>query len=497
MDALWTSRTSDSDPLPDDGRFDDIVVGAGLTGLTAALLLARAGRRVGVVEAREVAAVTTGRTTGKLSLLQGTKLSQILSAQSREVAQAYVDANKEGQQWLLRFCGDHDVPFQVRDAVTYAAAERDLAKVKDEHEAARSLGLDVRWADQLEVPFPLVGGTVLAEQAQFDPMDVVAALVDQLRAHGGTVHEGRRVVGVSRRGAPEVTLDDGHVLRADNVVLATGMPVLDRGLYFSKVEPTRSYIIAFQGAEVPFGMYLSVSSPGVSIRSVPGDADSAPALLVGGAGHVVGRTRSESAKLDELREWTAHYFPGATETHAWSAQDYSPPDGVPFVGKLPRGGGRIYLATGYDKWGMTNGVAAALSIAGQILGKRPEWAETLGSRPLRPRGAARVAAINAGVGVAATGSFARAESKKVSVPAGEGEGNVGRDGVVPIGASQVDGKTCQVVALCTHLGGALRWNDAEKSWDCPLHGSRFAPDGKVLEGPATKPLVQHEVLADD
>ncbi|MBC7277633.1 MAG: FAD-dependent oxidoreductase [Nocardioides sp.] len=494
MRAMWQDHpeTPSPDPFPDDDRFDDVVVGAGITGLTVGLMLARAGRRVGVVEARRVGSGTTGRTTGKLSLLQGTRLSQILSAQSRGVAEAYVEANREGMAWLLGFCAEHDVPVQTRDAVTYASADDELTSVREEHEAAGSLGLDVRWADDLDVPFPHVGSTVLADQAQFDPMDVLGALATQLRGHGGTVHEGHRVMGVSGRGTPEITLDDGRVLRAENVVLATGVPTLDRGLYFAKVEPKRSYILAFEGVEPPPAMYISVASSSRSIRGVPGDATTGPRLLVGGAGHVVGRTESELSRVHELREWTARHFDGAVETHAWSAQDYASHDGIPFVGTLPRGGGHIYLATGYDKWGLTNGVAAARAIAGQILGSTPSWAKVLGRRITRPRGAARIASLNVGVGLAATRSLVRAEFATAHTPTADGAGAVGRDGVLPVGTSNLEGRTCSVVALCTHLGGTLRWNDAEKSWDCPLHGSRFSADGEVLEGPATKALLKRD-----
>ena len=208
---------------------------------------------------------------------------------------------------------------------------------------------------------------MLEDQAQFDPMDFLRALAAQLREHGGTLHQGRRVTGVSRTGAPEVELEDGTTLRAEHVVLATGVPILDRGLYFSKVEPERSYALAFDSAAAPEGMYLSAGSDSRSIRDAP--VDGGTRLLVGGAGHSVGRTRSELQHVDRLREWTATYFPGAVETHQWSAQDYSPHDGVPFVGLLPRGLGRIYVATGFDKWGMTNGVAAARAISGPDPGR--------------------------------------------------------------------------------------------------------------------------------
>ena len=490
MTSLWLDRAlvPSTDPLPE--RVDDLVVGAGLTGLTAALLLARAGRQVAVIEARHVGAVTTGNTTGKLSLLQGTKLSRMLGLQSKAVVEAYVGANLEGQQWLLRFCADHDVPVQTRDAVTYAATESEVDAARQEHDAAQTVGLDVRWVDTLDVSFPFHSGTLLPDQAQFDPMDVLETLVAQLHEHGGTVHEGRRVVAVSKHGRPRATLDDGSTVEAEHVILATGTPMLDRGLYFAKVEPLRSYALAFDTADVPDGMFLSAGSPTRSIRDAP--VTDGRRLVVGGNGHPVGRTDSELEHLDGLREWTAQFFPGAVETHAWSAQDYRSHDGIPYVGHLPRGGGHIHLATGFDKWGMTNGVAAARNITARILGDKPSWAGPLGRRVTRPQGAFNIVRTNAGVGVAAARSLLGVDLTGVDADPAEGEGVVGRDGVLPTAVSTVDGRTCAVSAVCTHLGGLLSWNDAEKSWDCPLHGSRFAPDGSVLEGPATKPLAQRE-----
>ncbi|MFZ0140918.1 MAG: FAD-dependent oxidoreductase [Aeromicrobium sp.] len=490
MTSLWLDRTlvPSTNPLPE--RVDDLVVGAGLTGLTAALLMARAGRQVAVVEARHVGAVTTGNTTGKVSLLQGTKLSQMLRLQSKAVVEAYVGANLEGQQWLLRFCADHGVPVQTRDAITYAADESEVDAARREHDAAQTVGLDVRWVDRLDVPFPFHGGTLLPDQAQFDPMDVLEALVAQLHAHGGTVHEGSRVVAVSKHGRPRATLEDESTVEAEHVILATGTPMLDRGLYFAKVEPLRSYALAFDTADIPDGMFLSAGSATRSIRDAlaPGRRK----LVVGGNGHTVGRVDSELQHLDDLRAWTERHFPAAVETHAWSAQDYRSHDGIPYVGQLPLGRGHIHLATGFDKWGMTNGVAAARNLTARILGDKPSWAGPLGRRVTRPTGAFNIVRTNAGVGVAAARSLVGVDLTGVDAHPAEGEGVVGRDGVLPTAVSTVDGRTCAVSAVCTHLGGLLSWNDAEKSWDCPLHGSRFAPDGSVLEGPASKPLARRE-----
>ena len=490
MPSLWLERAVpvDDDALDPDEPLDDLVVGAGLTGLTTALLLVRAGRRVAVVEARMVGAVATGNTTAKLSLLQGTRLSRILRHQSGRVGRAYVEANIEGMEWLLRFCGENGVQYQRRPAITYASDRSQVTSVRREHDAATRLGLEVEWRDSLDTPFPSYGGTVLADQAQFDPMDVLHALVAELRAHGGSVHQGRRVTEISYGVPPRTRLEDGTTLRSQQIVLATGTPVLDRGLYFAKLEPQRSYALAFEVSRsaVPREMYLSAGSDTRSVRDVP--IDGRTLLLVGGSGHAVGRTRSEAAHVEALRDWTAAYFPGAVETHRWSAQDYASHDGIPYLGRLPRGRGTIHLATGYEKWGMSNAIAAARVISAGILDSPPAWSRTLGRRVTRATGAASLLRTNAAVGISLVAGAVRAGLRPAPHRPAEGAGRVGRDLPLPTGRATTRGKTCAVVGVCTHLGGVLKWNDVEQSWDCPLHGSRFGPDGSVLEGPATRPL---------
>lgn len=494
MTSLWLDRprAAHQDPFPADDTFDDVVVGAGLTGLVTAALLARAGREVAVLEARHVGAVATGNTTAKASVLQGTKYSSMLRSQPQERAEAYVTANQEGLAWLRRYCADHEVGWQEREAVVFGAEASGLRAAQAEYDAAKRLGLEVTWNDRLEVPWPTAGGVSLAGQGQFDPMELLDSLVHHLRDHGGTVHEHQRVVSASKTGRPRLELDSGRTVQADNVVLATGTPVLDRALTFSKVEAKRSYLLAYRaGQDVPQGMYLSAGGSTRSFRDVP--TPEGGVFLVGGSGHTVGRTSSELEHLEELRTWAAEHFPSAVETHAWSAQDYSPYDNLPLWGRLPGGGGRFWYATGYDKWGMTNAVAAALTISAGILGDHlPSWAQALERRLPRPSSLATAGSMNARVGVAASRQLLAAQSRRAPATVAEGEGQVGRAGLVPTGQATVDGRSCRVLAVCTHLGGPLRWNDAEKSWDCPLHGSRFAVDGQVLEGPATRPLQRRD-----
>jgi glycine/D-amino acid oxidase-like deaminating enzyme/Rieske Fe-S protein len=512
MTSIWLDRRNPftSDPFEPDTRYDTVVAGAGLTGLVTALLLARAGQSVLVLEARHPGAVTTGNTTAKVTLLQGTFLSQLARQYSRKQVQAYVDGNREGQAWLLRYLEEQNVPFQRRDAYTYAASAQGTEKLREEIGAATTAGLDVDYVRDAGLPFPVHGAVRMRNQAQINPLDVLDALVADIRSRGGRIVSGVRLRDVTGDSPSAVRTDRGSV-RADKVVLATGIPVLDRGLYFAKLKPSRSYAAALQLQEdqaPPPGMYISVEQPTHSLRDY--EVDGRNLLLVGGHGHQVGRTESEKAHLAGLLDWAGKHYPGAVTTHTWSAQDYMPTNLMPFFGKLPRGKGQIYFGTGYNKWGMTNAVAAALGISADILGGQVPWADTIHHRITSPAGALSAVTLNAGVAARMATDWAKvsAEDRKIDglkrgtepapspVATGpsaaatppEGQGKVYRDGNRPVAVSTVDGTTCRLSAVCTHLGGILHWNDNERSWDCPLHGSRFTNEGQLLEGPATKDL---------
>ncbi|MFN8225690.1 MAG: FAD-dependent oxidoreductase [Mycobacterium sp.] len=503
MSSLWASSRVASSTANDlttlDGRIVDVaVVGAGITGLTAAVLLARAGKSVTVVEARNAGAGATGNTTGKLSVLQGTKLARVRSAHDSGTLRAYVEANTEGREWLLRHCADRGLVVQRQDDHAYAQDADGLEAARAVLDACADAGLeDARWVDHADVPFPFYGGVLLPDQAQIDPMPVLDSLVTELHSHGGSLFHGVRAVGVGDSG-PMTTLrlQSTHTngqehqefsMSARHVVLATGIPFLDRGGFFARVSAHRSYCLAFEvPGEVTRPTFISVDSPTRSIRWAP--HPEGEKLIVGGAGHRVGHGQQASRTVTELAEWATTHYPGAQQTHFWSAQDYSPVDELPYVGPLLPFGEKVLIATGFDKWGLTNGVAAALALSSRILGGQITWAGALSSWSTHElKGLPRAAKANATVGVdMATGWLAPMACSSTHLTDGYG---------VVSGApwhlradSVVDDTYRTVSPVCPHLGGIVSWNDADQSWECPLHGSRFAPDGTVLEGPAVRGL---------
>jgi glycine/D-amino acid oxidase-like deaminating enzyme/nitrite reductase/ring-hydroxylating ferredoxin subunit len=493
MTSLWRDRhpRPDGPTTPLEGHWEVVVIGAGLTGLTTALLLARAGLRVLVVEARHVGAGTTGGSTAKISLLQGTTLSRIARRQPARALQGYVDGNLEAQAWLRRYGAEHGVDVQARTAYTYATTEHGERAARRELEKARATGLPAEWVDETpELPYPTRGAVRLEDQAQVDPMALLQALADDVVDHGGEIVEGVRVQKVHGTRSLQVETDHGTA-HAGRVVVATNMPVLDRGGFFARATPQRSYAAAFAMPVHPVrGMYLSADSPSRSLRDDPGAGDG-ELLLVGGNGHTTGRGGPTQPRVDDLVAWTRHVFGVGEPVATWSAQDYVTAAGLPWAGPLTPGRDDVMVAGGYAKWGMTNAVAAALALSGRLLGGHLSWASSYD--PWTVRGLAGVvdgARMNAEVGFEMGRGWIRPLLRREDRPAPDGDVRYQGPGRPVATCHAADGTTHRLSAVCTHLGGVLRWNDAERSWDCPLHGSRFAEDGEVLEGPATRGLAR-------
>lgn len=494
MTSIWTNETPTPArrPVAPGLRYEVLVVGGGLTGLVTALLLAEEGVECAVLEGRRIGAGTTGATTAKISLLQGIRGQQIRHLHSGQMLRSYLAANHYAHRWLNQFCESADVAVQHTDAYTYARSEREIAAVRREYDVLRAAGLPVELTGTIDAPFPIAGAVRLGDQSQVNPMFLLTALAAASEAKGVPIYESSPVRAVNSGAAGEQIVETEHgPVRAGAVVLATGTPILDRGGFFARTVPQRSYLTAYRVTEPsPHGMYISAGQPTRSIRSIPG-ADGR-ILLVGGNGHVVGRQDRTDEAVADLIAWTTRWFPDAVLLTSWSAQDYHPTGELPFAGPLLPGRNDILLGTGYAKWGLTNGVAAAHLLAGHLTGNTPGWSQAFATwRPSDWKTLPAVLRANAGVArQLSCGWLGATRTAPDPAPPPEGTGRVERHLPRPAATCTVDGTTTTVSAVCPHLGGIVRWNPAERSWDCPLHGSRFGADGALLEGPATHSLAR-------
>jgi len=446
-------------------RTEVVVVGAGLTGVVTAQVLADGGANVVVLDAGTARSTTTARSTGKLSVLQGTRLARV-ARHGDEVVRAYLAANFAGLGWLRRTLEGLDVPVENRDDLTVATTPEQVADVDAVLATCARQGLAAQWEADPPYPAPSFGAVRLPGQAQVDPLRMLSALRARLRSRGVPVHDGVRVRQVRRlRAGVALRTTRGTVL-ADRVVLATGVPPGRLGGLFLRLEAGRSLLTTWEVPDpgaLPPGfaetMSITAGSPVRSLRMADG------LLMVGGEGFAVGRERDPARRLATLDGWTRVHLPVDSGRHAWAAQDYTSDTGLPLVGPAVPGDERVLVATGYAKWGLTNGAAAGLALAGRILDDPVEWGPTFEPWARPPAPSTRTAAT--------FGEQSKGWACAASRPSGQ------RPGVT------------RVSRVCPHLGGVVRWNDQEQSWDCPVHGSRFGPDGTLLEGPATEGLVQH------
>lgn len=485
--SAWAASTVGNDllPLAAGAAYDVVVVGAGVVGLTTTLALARSGARVALIEASSAPGLgVTGQSTAKVTVGHGLRLSDIRAKHGDDTAREYADAAQTGFAWMRS--NAHGQPGTQEVAHDLYAPDEDAAeRLMSHHEDALTFGLPASTPalESLALPAEAVSVVRYDHQLLVDPVLYAQTLADQARNAGATLYFGQAVVGLDV-GAPHVlTTATGAEVRAEHVVIATHVPFPMRTLAFGLVEQQRHYAVAGTvPAPVPTTYDVTVHW---STRPWNGALGSEGAIAVG-AGHPTG-SGSETAAMHDLHAWAQRHL-GMTVEHAWSTQDAFTTDLLPLCGNAFQGHGSTWMATGFGAWGLTLGTAAGLDIAARIGGTRPAYGSW---SPLRA-GLLRFPGTSAAITGRTVGNLVGSllpRGDDASTPLQPGQGRLERSGTHRTAVSMTsDGTVRRVSARCTHLGCLVGWNAEAQSWDCGCHGSRFAPDGEVLHGPAVRPL---------
>ncbi|MDS0478114.1 FAD-dependent oxidoreductase [Natrinema sp. 1APR25-10V2] len=496
-ESLWMETTSETayDALDDDLEVDVAVIGGGIAGITTAAELKAAGKSVAVVERDRILEGVTGHTTAKLTALHGLIYDHLIEYFGEQQARQYAEANSAAIDHVESTVKDRDLDcnFERTPAYTYTDSSNERQKIEDEVDAAQQLDLPASLQESTDLTFEIEAAIRLDDQAQFHPRKYLLALAEEISGEEGYVFEGTTATDVEDGNPCEVSTDRGSIT-ADAVVVATHFPVFDRARYYERLYPKRSYVLAvrLQG-DPPTGMYYKPDDPYFSVRPYPAGEESM--VLAGGQNHRTGHSDSTVDRYRNLEQETFDRLNVDEIVYRWSTQDFVSIDRVPFIGPLGPQSENVYTATGFGGWGMTNGVVAGMLLSELIVDGQSEWEYIY--RPMRFNETASADAFldhnQHDVKHYLDDYTEHPQSGGVeSVEQGSGAVLDLDEGLTAVHRDE-DGETQSVSAICSHMGCLVYWNDGERSWDCPCHGSRFDCDGSVLNGPANNPLSEREL----
>ena len=430
MKSLWQATASlPSFPqLHGDVKTDVLVIGGGMAGLLTAYFLQQKGVNCILVEKDRLCGGTTGNTTAKITSQHGLIYNKVFKNQGLEGARRYLEANNEALAEYSRLCKNISCDFERRDNYVYSVNDRE--RLEDELAVIERIGGRARFCEKLPLPFKTAGAVCFPDQAQFHPLKFAAEIAKNLNIYEHTFV--REMIG-------NTAVTDYGKIHAQKVIVATHFPFINKhGSYFLKLYQHRSYVIALENAPKIDGMYVDENRKGFSFR------DYGDLLVLGGGSH---RTGKQGGGWTQLRRFAKINYHNVTEKYHWATQDCMSLDDIPYIGRYSKRTAELYVASGFNKWGMTGSMTAALNLSRMAVGEKSDYEQLFSpSRSiLKPQ-----LAVNGFVAVSNLLTF----SKK----------------------------------RCPHLGCALKWNSAEHSWDCACHGSRFDKDGGVLDNPANGDL---------
>ncbi len=427
MNSVWaeSAKRKKFAPLKKSIKTDVLIIGGGMAGILCAYMLKNAGVDCALVEAKRICDGITKNTTAKITLQHGLIYSRLIKRFGRETAKLYFEAQSRACGEYERLCSDIDCDYEKMDSYVYSLCDR--AKIENEVNALGLIGASGELCESVNLPITIAGAVKINGQAQFHPLKFAFELAREL-----PIYENTKVLELM----PDRAVTEHGEIRCKKMIIATHFPYLNKhGGYFVKLYQDRSYVLALEGAQEIDGMYVDENGKGLSFRRYKS------LLLLGGGAH---RTGKQGGNWRVLEEFTAANYKSARILNRWATQDCMTLDGVPYIGQYSKSTPNLYVATGFNKWGMTSSMVSAIILTDKLLGRKNEYARVFSpSRSIL--------------------------HLQLAVNAFE----------------SLIGILTPTVPRCPHLGCALKYNPDEHSWDCPCHGSRFSKDGELIDNPAT------------
>ena len=495
--SLWIDTTPSTDypSLSGDLEADVAIVGAGITGITAAYLLSKAGQSVVLVDKGRLAMSETGHTTAHIVSTTDADYREMIKAHGQDDARTDTEAIRSAVDLIRSLVGELAIEcgFKAVDGYLYAEEDKDREYLQRQHSDLRRAGMESEWVDRVPLPFPTAGGLRYRNQYRFHVRQYLLPIAEAALRNGARIFENTLIDDVqnAEKDGHCVVKSEAGSIRARHVLLTTHVPINDRGTIWMKMHATRTYVVAAPIApgQVTDALFWDTAYPYHYTRLF--DTGQGIFLIVGGEDRDVGNEDNDQERYEALEQYCRVRFGVTTFSHRWSGQINEPADMLPFIGESSHGK-NVWMSTGYSGTGMTYGTLSAMLLADFALGRENRFAKlydparkNVGS--ILENVVTKVTEIPKRLIEKVTHSDVEATSV---AEVGEGEGKIVSAGGIKCAVARIDGELRALDPTCTHMGCTVAWNGAEKSWDCPCHGSRFDTHGEVLNGPATAPLAQ-------
>ncbi|WP_342643580.1 FAD-dependent oxidoreductase [Rhodoligotrophos ferricapiens] len=489
--SYWNSTASSASfpSLAGDLDVDIAIIGGGIVGITTARLLKDRGLTVAVIEARRVGRQVTGKSTAKITSQHKIIYQTLEQKFGEDRARLYGEAQETALRQISTLAATHgiDCDIETKPAYTYTLDESYVSQLETEVAIAQRLGLPASLTRETDLPFDVRAAMRFDHQAQFHPTKYVAGLAGTIPGDGCHVFENSRALDWE----PTRVVTEKGTIKARHVVMATHLPLGQVGGYYAQAYPYAEPVIAARVSRAQEGMYISAEQPSHSIRTHVRENGEIYAI-VAGSGFKPGHTDEERRYFADIEDWLKANFEAGPVEYRWVNEDYTPMDSAPFIGWSSSKRDGYLVATGFKAWGITNGTAAAMILADLATGQENRWLELFDASRVKPlAGAGEFLKENAGVAAHLVTGYLSRKPKSFDELA-PGEAAIMKiDGETVAAFRDEQGQVHAVSAVCSHMGCIVGWNETDRTWDCPCHGSRFELSGEVIHGPATKPLGAH------